>query len=118
MEYTAGNTTSSTLTTKIERNIKILFNTFTNDDHHINIAENFPTVTQVTTIDILNCIWLNELLHKNMGSPNKNLTVINFYIPPTNHVGHPEYSSMSKSLATAHREHDIFQDVNHSKPKM
>ena len=51
-----GTTTSSEVKTKIDRSIKILSNTFTNYDHHINIAAKFQTVTLVTTIDTLNCI--------------------------------------------------------------
>ena len=40
-----GTTTSSTFTTKISRNMKILANNFANDDHCMSVAENFPNIT-------------------------------------------------------------------------
>ena len=59
MVSTAGNNTSSALTTKIGRNMKMLANDFANDDHYINLAANFPTIEPETIINMLNGNGLN-----------------------------------------------------------
>ena len=86
MVATVGTTTSSTLTEKISRNMKILANTFDNDDHCMSVSANFPIVALATTIDMLNYSWLNESLDENMDILNKNLTVLNFCGTSTNPI--------------------------------
>ena len=112
-----GTTTSSALTTKIGRNMKMIANTFDNNDHCVSIATKFPTTTSETIIHALNCIWLNKGLDENTHSMNKHLTVLNLHGPPSNPTEHLHYSSMNRSLATAHRECELNQKVLHSKPK-
>ena len=58
MVAVVGNTMSSVLRTKINRNKKIV-NTFTNDDHCISAAVNFLTVTPATTVNTLKCRFPN-----------------------------------------------------------
>ena len=54
MVATEGTTTSSALTTKISRNMKILANAFANDDHYTSIAANVLIIKPATIIDTLN----------------------------------------------------------------
>ena len=112
-----GTTTLSSLTAKISMNIKMLANTFTNDDHCMSAATNFPTIALATIIDKLNFRWLRKVLDDNMGSLNKFLIVLNFCRYPAKPGNRLHYSSISRSITTVHIEHDLDQDVLQSKPK-
>ena len=83
----------------------------------MSAAVNFPTTKRVTTIDMLNCKWLNEDLDDRMGVLNKDLKVFNFCMLPANPVDHLQYSIMNRSLITVNREHELNQDFLHSKLK-
>ena len=81
MVAATGTTTSSALTTTIDRNMKIIASTFANDGQCISTDENLPTIAPATIIDTLNYRWLNEGLDENMGSMDKNLTRLNLCRP-------------------------------------
>ena len=61
--------------------MKMLADTFVNDDHWISVDVHLPTITSATIIDTPNYSWLNEGLDENMGILNKYLTVIRFCAP-------------------------------------
>ena len=54
MLATAVTTVSSAPTTKIDRSMKMIANTFANDDHYISVAVNLPTIIPATITDTLN----------------------------------------------------------------
>ena len=117
METSIRTTTSSSLTTKIGRNMNIFTNTFANDDYWMRVAAKLPIITLATIIDTLDCSWLNEGIDENMDTLKKYLTALIFCEPPTNPVCHVHYFNMSRFLTTVHKKHELNQDVLHSKPK-
>ena len=109
--------TSSALATKISRSIKTITNTFANDGHCMSVAANILCITLAPIVDTLNCSWSNEGLDEKIGSTNKHLRVIKLCGPPTGLTDQLCYSNISRSVATAQREHEINKDILHFKPK-
>ena len=105
-------TTSSALTKNISRNIKMIANTFGDDDHCMSASMNFLTRTLSTII-----VCLNEGLDENMSSINRHLTLLNLCRLPANPTCYHQCSRMSRSLATACRECKLCQYFHHSKQK-
>ena len=73
MADTSGNSLTTVLTARIDRNIEMLADTFANDDHCVSAAVNFPSTPPATINDALYCNWPNEGLDENMGNLKKML---------------------------------------------
>ena len=114
----ASSITSSTLTKKVSRQMKMSSEPFDVGDRYLCTSAIIPTMTPAIITDMINCSWLNRSLDEDMCNLNRNLTVINFCCPLTNALDYKHYQNMNSRIAYTQREQKLGHDVHYSKPKL
>ena len=117
MVATSNQCPATVIESKMHRNIKIIANTFDEDDYLLSSAVNFPNIRLETINYMLNCNWLTDGLHLNIGKLIQCLSALNFFSSSTNPADLRDCSTMSRLVTAATRESKLGQYLHYSKPK-
>ena len=112
-----SNTITSSIASKLSRSMKMLAETYGKDNCHLYKAASFPDLTPDTILEIINCIWCHRSLDDEPSSLKSILTVINFCGPPAKQSDYKQCVKMETRLDSSHREEQLGQHVECSKPK-
>ena len=102
---------------KLSRIMRMLAETYGKDNYCLCKVSSLPALTPTNVIDMANCIWCHRSLDDEPSSLKSILTVINFCGPPAKQSDYKQCVKMETRLDSSHREEQLGQHVECSKPK-